>query len=93
MRESLYEAVAIAVARFRGDDVGPSNPGPLREFTVAVPPVEHKIRLSQVAKWAEPTTREGPAGLARLERVRTAIERTSEVRLMGVELICGRGYG
>ena len=34
--ESLYEAVAIAVAQFREDEVGPSNPGPMTEFTVAV---------------------------------------------------------
>lgn len=36
--ESLYEAVAIAVAQFREDDVSPSSPGPLTEFTVAVVP-------------------------------------------------------
>jgi hypothetical protein len=27
--ESLYEAVAIAVAQFRDDDVSPSSPGPM----------------------------------------------------------------
>ena len=73
--ESLYEAVALAVAQFRADDVYPSHPGPLTEFTVAVhrPAVEHKVRLGQVAKWAEPTTREGPAGLGRRERVRALL--------------------
>jgi hypothetical protein len=34
--ESLYEAVAIAVAQFRDDDVSPSSPAPMTEFTVAV---------------------------------------------------------
>jgi hypothetical protein len=57
--ESLYEAVAVAVASLREDDVSPSQPGLMTEFTVAVykPPVEHKIRLNQVMKWAEPTTK------------------------------------
>jgi hypothetical protein len=33
--ESLYEAVAIAAASFREDDVSPSSPGPITEFTIA----------------------------------------------------------
>src|SRR5215471_9721647 len=32
--ESLYEAVAIAVASFREDDVSPSSRGPITEFTM-----------------------------------------------------------
>ncbi len=70
--ESLYEAVAIAVAQFRDDDVSPSTPGPMTEFTVAVyrNPVEHRIRLQQVMRWAENTTKEGPAGIVKRERVR-----------------------
>ena len=70
--ENLYEAVAIAFASFREDDMSPSIPGPMTEFTVAVyrNPVEHKIRLAQVLKWSEPTTREGPAGITKRERVR-----------------------
>jgi len=53
--ESLYEAVAIAVASFREDDVSPSEPGPMTEFTVAVyrNPTEHKLRLQHVLKWSE----------------------------------------
>jgi hypothetical protein len=45
--ESLYEAVAIAVASSREDDVSRSSPGPMTEFTVLVyrNPTEHKIRL------------------------------------------------
>jgi hypothetical protein len=70
--ESLYEAVAIAVASLREDDISPSNPGPMAEFTVAVykNPTERKIRLAQVLKWSEPTTKEGPAGITKRERVR-----------------------
>jgi hypothetical protein len=73
--ESLYEAVAIAVAQFREDDVSPSNPGPMTEFTVAVylNPTEHKIRLGQVLKWSEHTTKEGPAGITKRQRVRTLL--------------------
>jgi hypothetical protein len=37
--ESLYEAVAIAVASFREDDVSPSSPNPMTEF--------HRCGLSQ----------------------------------------------
>jgi len=73
--ESLYEAVAVAVASLREDDVSPSNPGPMTEFTVAVykNPTEHKIRLAQVLKWSEPTTKEGPAGITKRQRVRTLL--------------------
>lgn len=73
--ESLYEAVAIAVAQFREDEVSPSAPGPLTEFTVAVyrNPIEHKIRLGQVTKWAEHTTTEGPAGITKRQRVRALL--------------------
>jgi hypothetical protein len=73
--ESLYEAVAIAVASLREDDVSPSAPGPMTEFTVAVyrSPVEHKIRLAQVVKWAERTTEGGPAGIVKRQKVRTLL--------------------
>ena len=73
--ESLYEAVAIAVAQFRHDDVSPTTPGPMAEFTVAVyrNPVEHKIRLGQVAKRAQHTTIDGPAGITKRQRVRALL--------------------
>lgn len=73
--ESLYEAVAIAVANFREDDLSPSSPGPMTEFTVSVyrNPTEHKLRLQQVLKWSEHTTEEGPAGITKRERVRTLL--------------------
>jgi hypothetical protein len=72
---SLYEAVAIAVAQFREDAVGSSVPGPMTEFTVAVyrSPTEHKLRLSQVAKWAAETSKDGPAGIIKRQRVRALL--------------------
>lgn len=59
--DSLYEAVALAVAEFRLDSVT-NRPAPIAEFIVSVhrPAVEHRIRLSQVLKWVE-GTRDGPA--------------------------------
>lgn len=63
----------MAVAEFRQDQTVP--PEPVTELTVSVfrPPVEHKIRLAQVAKWAEPSTKEGPAGIVKRERVRALL--------------------
>jgi hypothetical protein len=47
----------------------------MTEFTVAVlrNPTVHRIRLSQVSKWAERTTRDGPAGIAKRQRVRAPL--------------------
>ncbi len=72
--ESLYEAVALAIAAFRNDPVVP-GPGPMTEFTVIIerPVIEHRIRLSQVAKWAEDTTRDGPAGVMKRQRVKVLL--------------------
>jgi hypothetical protein len=69
--ESLYEAVALAIAEFREDSMVP-HPAPMTEFTVSIkrPPIEHRIRLNQVTKWAESTTREGPAGMTKRQRVK-----------------------
>ena len=70
--ETLYEAVALAVAEFRQDQINESSPGTMTEFTVTVfrKPTEHKIRLGQLQKWAEHTVREGPAGIVKRQRVR-----------------------
>jgi hypothetical protein len=55
--------VAVAVSEFRADSMT-EDPGLMTEFTVAIhrPPVEHKIRLDQVEKWTDRSTRDGPAG-------------------------------
>jgi len=70
--ESLYEAVALATADFREDELNHSLPAPMTEFTVAVyrNPTEHKIRLSHVSKWAKHAVHEGPAGIIKRQRVR-----------------------
>ncbi len=72
--ESLYEAVALAIAGFRDDSLVP-RPSPTTEFIVVIerPVVEHRIRLNQVAKWAEETTREGPAGVMKRQRVKALL--------------------
>ena len=43
----------------------------MTEFRITVmrKPVEHKIGLQQVTKWAEPATKEGPAGISLRQRV------------------------
>jgi len=72
--ESVYEAVAIAIWEFRGDPMAPPLAA-MTEFVVAVdkPPVEHRIRLGQLQKWAEATTREGPAGMTKRQRVKALL--------------------
>lgn len=75
LAESLYEAVALAIAGFRRDKLVP-DPTSSTEFTVAIAPprIEHRIRLSQIQKWAETsTTREGPAGITKRQRIRTLL--------------------
>jgi hypothetical protein len=74
--ESLYEAVALAVADFREDPLLKAGPGAMTEFTVAVlrNPTEHKIRLQRVLKWSEQTTKEGPAGITKRQKVRTLLK-------------------
>ena len=59
--------MALAVADLRYDRLLWESPGPMAEFTVAVyrNQTEHKIRLGEVAKWAENTTTEGPAGISK----------------------------
>jgi len=73
--ESLYEAVAIAVAEFRQGEIMTDAPGPMTEFCVTVvrKPIEHRIRLNQVSKWAEHTTKDGPAGIMKRQRVRSLL--------------------
>jgi hypothetical protein len=72
--ESLYEAVALAVAEFRQDPLVPA-PASMTEFSIAIerPPIEHRVRLNQVQKWTEETTREGPAGITKRQRVKALL--------------------
>jgi hypothetical protein len=77
--ESLYEAVALAVAEFRSDGLNTSEPALMTEFTIRVfrRPTEHKIRLKQVHDWAKHTISEGPAGIVKRERVRKLLNSRS----------------
>ena len=67
--ESLYEAVALAVAEFRADKLT-AEVGPMTEFVIAIhrPAVEHRLRLNQVTQWAQ-GTRDGPAGVIKRQRI------------------------
>jgi hypothetical protein len=70
--ESLYEAVAEAVAKFREDKTISELPGPETELTVIIlrKPPEHVITLKRVQEWAQPSTKGGPAGVTKRDRVR-----------------------
>ena len=73
--ESLYEAVAIAVSQLRDDDISSLAPAPTTEFTVLVyrNPTEHRLRLNQVAKWAEDNTRGGRAAIVKRQKVKALL--------------------
>ena len=71
--ESLYEALAIA--DFRRDKLVPT-PVSSTKFTITIepPPIEPRIRLAQIERWAKSsTTREGPAGITKRQRIRTLL--------------------
>lgn len=70
--QSLYEAVALAVAEFREDEIITATPAPMTEFCVTVlrRPVEHRVRFKKVQEWVQPTTKGGPAGIILRERLR-----------------------
>ena len=72
MAETLFEAVAQAVAEFKGDKTVPTAPGPETEFRVQVlrKPVEHLIKLKRVEEWAQFGNTTGPGDMLRRERVR-----------------------
>src|SRR5262249_17738219 len=73
--DSLYEAVAQAVAEFRQDELT-EDIGPMTEFVIAVnhPVVEHRIRLNQVTRWCE-GTRDGPVGIIRRHRIMALLKK------------------
>ena len=70
--DSLYEAVALAVAEFRQDEILTITPAPMTEFCVTVlrKPIEHRIRFRKVQEWVKPSTKGGPAGILLRERLR-----------------------
>jgi len=70
--ETLYDAIAQAVAEFRDDKTVSNPPSADTDFTVTVMrrPIEHIIRLKRVQEWSQPSTKGGPAETLRRERVR-----------------------
>jgi hypothetical protein len=70
--DSLYEAVALAVAEFRQDEIVTDVPRPMTEFCVTVmrKPIEHRIHFKKVQQWVQPTTKDGPAGIVLRDRLR-----------------------
>ena len=73
--ESRYEAVAVAVAQFHEDDIKPLSLAPRRNSRSPAAGIRsrNKIRLGQIAEWAELSTREGPAGITERQRVRSLL--------------------
>lgn len=72
--ESLYEAVALAVAEFRKDKLT-GEVGPMTEFVIAIlRPAEHRLRLNQVTQWAQ-GTRGSPAGVIKRQRVKSLLDK------------------
>jgi hypothetical protein len=72
--DTLFEAVALAVAEFRDDKTVAEPPGPETEFSVSIlrKPVEHLIRFRKVLEWAQPS-HGGPAEMVRREKVRKVL--------------------
>ncbi len=74
---SLYEAVAIAVAEFRDDEIIATAPAPMTEFVVTVirKPIEHRITFKRVEEWCQTSTKGGPAQTVKRDRLRQLIEK------------------
>jgi hypothetical protein len=74
--DSLYEAVALAVAEFRQDEIITDPPGPMTEFLVTVlrRPIEHRVRFKKIQEWVQPSTKGGPGAVVGRERLRKLLE-------------------
>jgi hypothetical protein len=70
--ESLYEASALAVKRFREGpfDGEPPVSGTELLISVAPPPVEHKIQLRRIEEWAQIGATRSPRDVIKRDRVR-----------------------
>jgi hypothetical protein len=80
--ESLYEAIAQAVKRFRHDDAWAlSPPGPACKFEVRVlphSPMTYSISLDKVQDFALHGTARGPQDVLRKKRIRELLGLTGE---------------
>jgi hypothetical protein len=74
---SLYEAIALAVARFRREDGwGAHPPGPGCEFRVKVlpdSPITYTVPLSKVEAFALHGSAKGPQGILLKKRIRNLL--------------------
>jgi hypothetical protein len=71
--DTLFEAVALAVQRFRSSNWNGHAPGPGCEFRVEVQPtapVTYTIPLSKVEEFARHGAARGPQDILRKERLR-----------------------
>jgi hypothetical protein len=72
--DSLYEAVALAVDRFRRDDawaICPPGPGcQLQVRVIPDSPITHTVSLKKVETFALHGTAAGPKDILRKERIR-----------------------
>jgi hypothetical protein len=82
MAASLYEAVAMAVSRFRRDEGwGLCPPGPGCEFQVRVlpeSPMTYTVALSKVESYALHGTAKGPKSILHKERLRELLRLNRE---------------
>jgi hypothetical protein len=75
--ETLYEAVAVAVRRFREHCWVGHRPGPGCEFKVEVhrqPPQVYRIELKKIEQFAKHGTAKGPSEVLRKERLKKLLE-------------------
>lgn len=70
---TLFEAIALAVSRFRRDDWSGQPPGPGCKFDVTVlpaSPVRYSVDLAQLQTFAKHGTARGAADILRKNRIR-----------------------
>ena len=74
--DTLYEAVALAVAEASKDELTPAQPAPMTEFIVTSyrKRIRHHIRLNQIIQWVNHSMRDRPAGVIKRDRVRALLE-------------------
>src|SRR5580693_2443576 len=73
--ETLYEAVAQALAVFKGNEwVGQIGRGHTITIRVQQPAVEHRVRISEFEKWLD-TNGKSPAEMMLKSRLRSVLGR------------------
>jgi hypothetical protein len=81
--QTLFEAVALAVRRFRSSNWDGHAPGPGCEFRVEVlpaPPIAYTVSLSKVEEFARHCTVRGAQDILRKERLRELLQLQAATR-------------